>query len=106
MPSVLPVKDRFRNNEVVEVESGYSSEQAHEESKRCYLCYLHYEIDVAKCIYCRYCIDNAPRDCIKLVKEIILDETGAVKDLVELTGMGLDAIMPSTPNKHASSSIF
>ncbi len=85
MPTVMPVKNRFRNNEVVEVESGYSSELAHEESKRCYLCYLHYEIDVAKCIYCRYCIDNAPRDCIKLVKQVLLDETGAVKDLVETT---------------------
>ncbi len=85
MPTVLPVKDRFLNEEVVEVESGYSSEQAQEESKRCYLCYLHYEIDVAKCIYCRYCIDNAPRDCIKLVKQVLLDETGAVKELVETT---------------------
>ncbi|MGO8881410.1 MAG: FAD-dependent oxidoreductase, partial [Desulfomonilaceae bacterium] len=85
MPTILPVKDRFLKDEIVEVELGYSSEQAHEESKRCYLCYLHYEIDVAKCVYCRYCIDNAPRDCIKLVKQVLLDETGAVKELVETT---------------------
>ncbi len=85
MPSVLPVKDRFVGEGTVEVETGYNKEQAHQESKRCYLCYLHYEIDVKKCIYCRYCIDNAPRDCIKLVKQINLDEIGAVKELVETT---------------------
>jgi NADPH-dependent glutamate synthase beta subunit-like oxidoreductase/ferredoxin len=78
IPTVLPVENRFRDKGCSEVETGYSVEQSHDEAKRCYLCYLHYEIDVSSCIYCRYCIDNAPRDCIKLVKDILIDDTGAI----------------------------
>jgi glutamate synthase (NADPH/NADH) small chain len=84
MPTVKPVEDRFA---LVgkEVETGLSKEQAHEEAKRCYLCYLHYEIDINRCIYCRYCIDVAPRDCIKLVKDVKLNKQGAITDFVETT---------------------
>ncbi|MFH0958326.1 MAG: FAD-dependent oxidoreductase [Pseudomonadota bacterium] len=85
MQTVLPVKNRFQNTDFVEVETGFSSEQAQDESKRCYLCYLHYEIDVTKCIYCRYCIDNAPRDCIKLVKDILTDNSGGISGYLETT---------------------
>lgn len=82
MPTVIPATERL-NPPQREVEIGYNPSTAHEESRRCYLCYLHYEIDIDTCIYCRYCIDVAPRDCIKLVKEVILDSSGAVKHLVE-----------------------
>lgn len=82
MPAVEPVAQRLKDP-AIEVETGYTRELAAEESKRCYLCYLHYEIDIDRCIYCRYCIDVAPRDCIKLVKEILLNEAGAVSGLVE-----------------------
>ena len=84
MPTLKPVALRFeeRNREV---ETGYSSALALAESKRCYLCYLHYEIDIDRCIYCRYCIDVAPRDCIKLVKEVVTNEAGAITGLVETT---------------------
>ncbi len=82
MRTVLPAVERlFAANR--EVELGYGIEEALEESKRCYLCYLHYEIDINACIYCRYCIDVAPRDCIKLVEDVVLDEDGAVTELVE-----------------------
>jgi ferredoxin len=84
MPKVFPVEERFATP-VTEVELGFSEEQAHEESRRCYLCYLHYEIDISRCIYCRYCIDVAPRDCIKLVEEVVLNEHGAVAELKETT---------------------
>jgi glutamate synthase (NADPH/NADH) small chain len=84
MPTVQPVQDRFRNPRI-EVETGLSPEQAQEESKRCYLCYLHYEIDIKRCIYCRYCIDVAPRDCIKLVKEVKTNEAGAITGFTETT---------------------
>jgi formate dehydrogenase major subunit len=77
MPTIIPAYKRL-SPENPEVETGLSQEQAHEESKRCYLCYLHYEIDMDKCIYCRYCIDVAPRDCIKLVNEIKLNDQGAI----------------------------
>jgi glutamate synthase (NADPH/NADH) small chain len=84
MPTILPVEERISMGDV-EVEKGFSREQAFEESKRCYLCYLHYEIDISRCIYCRYCIDVAPRDCIKLVEDVITDEAGAVTGFVETT---------------------
>ena len=77
MPALTPVSKRLVK-ENPEVETGLSQEEAHEESKRCYLCYLHYEIDMDRCIYCRYCIDNAPRDCIKLVNEVKLNDQGAI----------------------------
>jgi len=82
MPTVHPVKSRL-DSAGLEVETGFTPEMAREESKRCYLCYLHYEIDVSRCIYCRYCIDVAPRDCIKLVKEVRLNDRGAVEGFVE-----------------------
>ena len=84
MPTVRPVQDRFRTPSI-EVETGLSPDQAQEESKRCYLCYLHYEIDIKRCIYCRYCIDVAPRDCIKLVKEVKTNEAGAITGFTETT---------------------
>jgi NADPH-dependent glutamate synthase beta subunit-like oxidoreductase/ferredoxin len=82
MPTILPAEERIAKVDV-EVEQGFSREQALEESKRCYLCYLHYEIDISRCIYCRYCIDVAPRDCIKLVEEVLTDDDGAVIGFVE-----------------------
>ena len=84
MPTVQPVENRF-GAPGVEVETGLSFEQAKEEAKRCYLCYLHYEIDISRCIYCRYCIDVAPRDCIKLVHEVKTNDVGAITGLVETT---------------------
>ncbi|MBI5569476.1 MAG: FAD-dependent oxidoreductase [Desulfomonile tiedjei] len=87
MPKVFPVEERVASR-ATEVELGFSEEQAHEESRRCYLCYLHYEIDISRCIYCRYCIDVAPRDCIKLVEEVVLNEDGAVAQLKETTNWG------------------
>ena len=82
MPTILPGFKRIDPNNP-EVETGFSPEQAHEESKRCYLCYLHYEIDMDKCIYCRYCIDVAPRDCIKLVNRVKLNKQGAIAGFEE-----------------------
>jgi glutamate synthase (NADPH/NADH) small chain len=77
-----PLEERLRSR-ALEVETGLTGQQAREESKRCYLCYLHYEIDISRCIYCRYCIDVAPRDCIRLVQEIKTNEAGAITGFVE-----------------------
>jgi formate dehydrogenase major subunit len=82
MPTVQPIEERF-NPPNREVEKGFERERAHEESKRCYLCYLHYEIDIDRCIYCRYCIDVAPRDCIKMVSKVETNELGAVTGYVQ-----------------------
>ena len=59
-----------------EVETGYNDDQAWEESKRCYLCNLKYEIDPLTCIYCSACIDVAPKDCIKMIKNVPVNPDG------------------------------
>ena len=68
-----------------EVETGMDHKLAREEAKRCYLCYLNYEIDVDNCIYCRACIEVAPRDCIKLVSGVEINPDGSYGALEEST---------------------
>ena len=84
MPVLKPLRDRLARMDR-EVETGLSPENATEESRRCYLCYLHYEIDLDRCIYCRYCVDVAPRDCIKLVDTVKINDVGAVAGFEETT---------------------
>ena len=88
MPTAA-VADRFgRMN--TEVEQGLDADHSLAEAKRCYLCYLKYEIDVDNCIYCRACIEVAPRDCIKLVKGVAINDDGTYGELDE-TGVWRDA---------------
>ena len=54
-----------------------------EEAKRCYLCNLNYQIDVGNCIYCRACIEVAPRNCIKLIEGIEIKQDGTYGELIE-----------------------
>ena len=68
IPSV-DVQDRFHPPET-EVETGFTPETGLEEAKRCYLCHLKYEIHIPECIYCRWCIDVCPRDCIELALDL------------------------------------
>jgi glutamate synthase (NADPH/NADH) small chain len=82
MPAIEPVSRRFDSADL-EVETGFDKDMAANESMRCYLCYLHYEIDMSRCIYCRYCLDVAPRDCIKMVSAVKTNELGAIVDYVE-----------------------
>jgi len=79
---VHPLATRFEDL-VTEVETGMDTEIAFEEAKRCYLCYLKYEIDIDNCIYCRACIDVAPRDCIKLVSGVEINDDGTYGNLQE-----------------------
>lgn len=72
MPT-LPVKERV---DQVEVELGLNKTLGKEEAKRCYLCYLKFEIDVTRCIYCRYCMDVCPTNCIHTTKDVITEEDG------------------------------
>jgi ferredoxin len=93
IPTVEPPEKRLESAQV-EVETGYSRETAQEEAKRCYLCYLHYEIDMDRCIYCRYCIDVAPRDCIKLVEDVEMNQAGAIVNYKQTTRWnGVNAIL-------------
>jgi formate dehydrogenase major subunit len=66
-----------------EVELGLDATLAFEEAKRCYLCNLRYEIDVDRCIFCRACIEVAPRNCIKLVRGVEINDDGAYGKLLE-----------------------
>ena len=66
-----------------EVETGYGAKLAGTESKRCYLCNLKYQINVDNCIYCRACIEVAPKNCIKLVEGVEIREDGTYGSLHE-----------------------
>jgi formate dehydrogenase major subunit len=66
-----------------EVEAGLDQTTALEEAKRCYLCYLRYQIDVDRCIYCRACIEVTPRNCIKLVGGVEIAADGSYGKLIE-----------------------
>ncbi len=66
-----------------EVETGYNDTQTSEESKRCYLCHLKYEIDPLKCIYCSACIDAAPKNCIKMINKIPVKSDGTYGEYIE-----------------------
>ncbi|MBI1206912.1 MAG: NAD(P)-binding protein [Azospirillum sp.] len=81
MPT-LPLGERMKQMGE-EVEQGLTRDLAAEESKRCYLCSLRYEIDVDRCIYCRACIEVAPRNCIKLVEDVEVKHDGSYGALKE-----------------------
>jgi len=77
-----PVAERLADSQS-EVEQGYDGTLAQEEAKRCYLCNLHYKIDVDNCIYCRACIEVAPKTCIKMVEGIQINPDGTYGALEE-----------------------
>jgi formate dehydrogenase major subunit len=66
-----------------EVETGFGDDLAKEEAKRCYLCNLSYQIDIDNCIFCRACIEVAPKNCIKLVEGVAIKEDGTYGELEE-----------------------
>ncbi len=81
----MPTKDNeLRKNCLdCEVETGFNNELTIEEAKRCYLCNLDYKIDIDNCIYCRACIDVAPKNCIKMVEGIDINQDGTYGSLQE-----------------------
>jgi len=81
MPTA-PLQERLAAGQP-EVELGMTPEQATQEAHRCYLCNLHYQIDVDRCIYCRACIEVAPRNCIKLVQGVDIQADGSYGALRE-----------------------
>lgn len=74
MPT-LELEERFGSPDR-EVERGLSEEGGRTESSRCYLCNLRYSIHIPECIYCRWCIDLCPRNCIHLTSEFIEKHNG------------------------------
>ena len=81
----MPTEDiEARSNDLHrEVEKGYDSDLTVEEAKRCYLCNLDYKIDIDNCIYCRACIEVAPKNCIKMVEGIVIKPDGTYGELQE-----------------------
>jgi formate dehydrogenase major subunit len=73
--NTIEMEERL-SNPASEVETGYDEARAFEESKRCYLCNLKYEIDPLACIYCSACIDVAPKDCIKMINNVVINPDG------------------------------
>ncbi len=73
--NTIDMEERLSRS-IHEVETGYTEDQAHEEAKRCYLCSLKYEIDPLACIYCSACIDVAPKDCIKMIENVLVNSDG------------------------------
>jgi len=72
-----------RIDPAVELEQGYDSALLAEHAGRCYQCNHKFEIDADKCIQCNWCIDVAPRACIKRVSKVFRDENGVPTGVVE-----------------------
>ncbi len=66
-----------------EVERGFAPEDAADNAFRCYFCHYKFEIDQDKCIHCDWCIDVAPRKCIKRVSRVFRGADGAVEAVVD-----------------------
>ena len=81
MPT-LSLPERLAGSGGSEVETGLDRKLSAEEAKRCYLCYLRFEIDVERCIYCRWCIDVMPKNCILLAKEVVRNSDGSIQRIV------------------------
>ncbi len=73
----------FRIDAKIEVEQGIQIDQIDTAATRCYLCNYKFSIDNDKCIHCDWCIEVAPRDCIKKISMVFNDDDGFVKDYVE-----------------------
>jgi len=75
--------DMRRRSLTREVETGFAGPPADREAKRCYLCNLRYQIDIDNCIYCRACIEVAPKNCIKMVEGVEIRADGSYGELKE-----------------------
>jgi formate dehydrogenase major subunit len=83
-PAPMPLTDipgRARDN--AEVEQGFTKEGIPVAATRCYLCHYKYSIDNDLCIHCDWCIEVAPRACIKKVSRLCTDADGFIQDYVE-----------------------
>lgn len=76
-PATMPLTDipgRAKDN--AEVEQGFSLQEIPVAATRCYLCQYKFSIDNDICIHCDWCIDVAPRACIKKVTQITTEADG------------------------------
>jgi len=68
-----------------EVEKGHTPAGVESHASRCYQCNFKFEIDQDKCIHCDWCIDVAPRACIKRVSRVFHDADGVASQVIEAT---------------------
>jgi len=78
---LLPMAQRAHENR--EVETGLQADDGFLNAGRCYFCHFKFEIDNDTCIHCEWCIDVAPRECIKKISRVFQDEDGVVNGVVE-----------------------
>lgn len=83
----IPVLPLERRGFADEVETGFDSETAKKEARRCYLCHYKYEIDNELCIYCDRCLKVKPvENCIVKVSAMIYDAEGRITGYQRSTG--------------------
>lgn len=75
----MPTLEVEKRDLKAEVELGFDTELAKEETSRCYLCHYKYEIDNANCIQCDQCIVVKPRpNCIVRTSTLQNDDKGRI----------------------------
>jgi formate dehydrogenase (NADP+) beta subunit len=86
----VPTLDTGRRVGLVEVELGFTPEQARCEANRCLRCFANILLDVERCVLCALCADVCPLDLISLVPSeevggapgataLLLDETKCIR---------------------------
>jgi glutamate synthase (NADPH/NADH) small chain len=66
-----------------EVETGFTPGVAEVAATRCYLCNHKFTINQDLCIHCDWCIQVAPRRCIKRVSKVLTDGDGFPTRVIE-----------------------
>ncbi len=90
MPTLPPGR---RDSLHEEVDLGFSEEEAVEEAKRCFQCYIFTIFDRKKCILCGGCVDVCPRYCFRMVQLDEIEGDDHLHQAVErLFGVSLESI--------------
>jgi len=71
----VPTLETGRRVGLVEVETGFTPEQARCEANRCLRCFANILLDVEKCVLCALCADVCPVDVISLIPSEEIDPT-------------------------------
>lgn len=79
---VIPLIER--KSLTVEVETGFTKEQAHDEAQRCLQCQLNIFIDAPVCILCNTCVDVCPPKVIQMADLSLINSIGGVANPPDL----------------------
>lgn len=94
VPTVAP-NERLRHPEI-EVECGFTREQAMREASRCLDCGVTPVFDGTRCVLCGGCVDVCPTQCLKLVPlSGVMADTDIDEAIRRLLGDGADLEMNS-----------